>query len=190
MAKTSGGGKINSTPLGNMSPLEMAELGYRTVECITSIIHTIGEERRKTEEAITERLRISADLEYKLSESENETVRLLGQYQVEMKKMAQEIEIAKIEAVKEMESNRNTHEERMLQITNDHERRMKQLDLIEKIIDTTLRQYEMYRSFVIITPQAPGSAPIINLELLDAMDKAVLRLNDTITRASLDAPLL
>lgn len=187
MGKIKYGGKT-TVPTGKMSPLEIAEIGIRAVECITEIIHTIGEERRRTEDAKTERVRISAELEAQISAAENETARLLGQYQVEIKKLANETKLAEIEASKVIESGRNAHEERMRRIETDHERRMRQLDLIEKIINATLRQYDSYSSYVIISPQTSDSPPIINVQMLDAMNSAVLRLNDTISRASLDAP--
>ena len=114
----------------------------------------------------------------------------MGQYQVEIERLANETKLAEIEASKEIEEGRNAHEERMRRIETDHERRMRQLDLIEKIIDATLRQYDSYSSYVIINPQTPDGTPIINLQMLDAMNSAVLRLNDTLSRASLDAPSL
>ena len=175
--------KPKSTPSGKLSPIEIADISGRAVKCFTEIIHAIGEERRKTEDAKTERLRISAEMEAQISKAENETARLLGQYQVEIEKLANETKLAEIEAAKEIE-------ERMRRIDTDHERRMRQLDLIEKIIDATLRQYDSYGSYVIINPQTPDGTPIINLQLLDAMNSAVLRLNDTLSRASLDAPSL
>ena len=182
--------KPKTTPSGKMSPIEIAEISGRAVECITDIIHTIGEERRKTEEAKTERLRISAEMEAQISKAENETARLLGQYQVEIERMANETKLAGIEASKEIEKDRNAHEERMRRINTDHERRMRQLDLIGKIVDVVLRQFDSYSSYVIINPQTPDGAPIINLQMLDAMNSAISRLNDTLERASLDAPSL
>ena len=175
--------KPKTTPSGKMSPIEIAEISGRAVECITDIIHTIGE-------AKTERLRISAEMEAQISKAENETARLLGQYQVEIERMANETKLAGIEASKEIEKDRNAHEERMRRIDTDHERRMRQLDLIEKIIDVVLRQFDSYSSYVIINPQTPDGAPIINLQMLDAMNSAISRLNDTLERASLDAPSL
>lgn len=182
--------KPKTTPSGKMSPIEIAEISGRAVECITEIIHTIGEERRKTEEAKTERLRINAEMEAKISKEENETARILSQCQVEIERLANETKLAEIEASKEIEAGRNAHEERMRRIDTDHERRMRQLDLIEKIIDVILRQYDSYRSYVIINPQTPDGAPIINLQMLDAMNSAIIRLNDTLSIASLDAPSL
>ena len=190
MSKGKTTGKPKTTPSGKLSPIEIAEIGSRAVECITEIIHTIGEERRRTEDAKTERQRISAEMEAQISKAENETARLLGQYQVDIEKLANETKLAEIEAAKEIEEGRNAHEERMRRIETDHERRMRQLDLIEKIIDATLRQYDSYGSYVIINPQTPDGTPIINLQMLDAMNSAVLRLNDTLSRASLDAPSL
>ena len=78
----------------------------------------------------------------------------------------------------------------MRRIDTDHERRMRQLDLIGKIVDVVLRQFDSYSSYVIINPQTPDGAPIINLQMLDAMNSAISRLNDTLERASLDAPSL
>ena len=190
MSKGRTTGKPKTTPSGKLSPIEIAEIGSRAVEYITEIIHAIGEERRRTEDAKTERQRISAEMEAQISKAENETARLLGQYQVEIEKLANETKLAEIEAAKEIEKGRNVHEERMRRIETDHERRMRQLDLIEKIIDATLRQYDSYGSYVIINPQTPDGTPIINLQMLDAMNSAVLRLNDTLSRASLDAPSL
>lgn len=182
--------KPKTTPSGKLSPIEIAEISGRAAECITEIIHTIGEERRKTEDAKTERQRISAEMEAQISKAENETARLLGQYQVEIEKLANETKLAEIEAAKEIEKGRNTHEERMRQIETDHERRMRQLDCIEKMIDAVLRQYDSYASYVIINPQTSDGTPIINLQMLNAMNSAVLGLNDTLSRAMLDAPSL
>ena len=113
MSKGRTTGKPKTTPSGKLSPIEIAEIGSRAVEYITEIIHTIGEERRRTEDAKTERQRISAEMEAQISKAENETARLLGQYQVEIEKLANDTKLAEIEAAKEIEEGRNVHEERM-----------------------------------------------------------------------------
>lgn len=175
-----------------LSPMEIVEISGQAIEAIdniTNLIQKIGEERRKTAEIKLEQQRISSELEAQISATENETKRILGQYQIELSKIASETRLAEIAVQKEIAEGKNTHEERMRRIETDHERRMRHLDLIEKIIDATLRQYNDYSSYINITSSVNGAAPIINYQMLDAMNSAVLRLNDTLSRANLDAPI-
>lgn len=170
--------KLSSVKNGSkLSYLEIAKMGGQAIDNITKIIHTIGEERQKTEELKLEQHRISCELEAKISETENKTIQLLGQYQIELSKISSEIRLAEIEAQKVIAAGQNAHEERMLSIKIEHERRMRQFDrqfdLIEKIIDAALQQYN---SYIYITPSEPGATPLINLQMLDAMISTIQHL--------------
>lgn len=190
MAKGSNKQRPSDGQRGNgPSPIEIAQIGIHAVDSICIIIQKIGEERRKTEEMYTERARIHADLEIKLSEMENETAQKLGQYQIELQKIVSDTKIAEINANKEIAHRHDLHEEQMLRIQTDHARRMRQLDIIEKIVDATLAQYVSYQNYVVIAPVEPGGTPIINLQMLDAMNSAIDKLNGTLSQACLDAPL-
>lgn len=175
---------------GRLSSIEIAEIGEQAIVSITRIINTIGEERRKTAEIELEQKRINCELEAQICAIENETRRLLGQYQIELSKIANETRLAEIEAQKVIAEGKNTHEERMRRIETDHKLRMRQLDIFEKVIDTTLQQYNNYSSNIVITPSVAGAAPIINFQLLEEMNSAILRLSATLSRASLDASIL
>lgn len=185
MAKKQGKKGKNQSAI---SPMEIANIATEAVDSIINIIKCVGEERRKTEEIRLEGKRIVVDLEREISEQENETARILGQYQLEIEKLVKETRQVEIAAEKEMKEGQYRHEETLKRIEVDHERRMRQLDIIEKIVDAALNQYSNYATHAVIYNQDGTTTPIINIQLIEAMNTSIFRLRDTLAVACLDSP--
>ena len=156
-----------------MTSAQIAELASRGIESVSNIIKTISEERRKTEETLTERVRIKADLEAKIYKEEQETLRMLKEYDVDIKRLAEETERRKIEMNENIERAKNSHEERMLILKQNHEERMRILTYIGQIIDLGLKQYSYYNDYNNLNIER---SPIINIDLLNSLSTNVYNL--------------
>ena len=131
------------------------------------------EERRKTEETLTERVRIKADLEAKIYKEEQESLRMLKEYDVDIKRLAEETERRRIEMNENIERAKNSHEERMLILKQNHEERMRILTYIGQIIDLGLKQYSYYNDYNNLNIER---SPIINIDLLNSLSTNVYNL--------------
>lgn len=149
------------------------------VNSVTNIIKTIGEERRKTEELKLEGVKIKAEINDKISQRENETARILKQYEVDLKEIEKSIKSI------ETQSNENIKriELEMEQSKQQHEYRMKGLCIIEKIVDAALEQYRYYKNDTIIFDA--NNVYVVNTDLLNTMNGTIQRLTATIAQANI-----
>lgn len=149
------------------------------VNSVTNLIKTISEERRKTEELRLEGIRITAEIEDRISQRENETMRILAQYEIELKEIEKSIINIETQAevnIKQIELDREINRQ-------NHEFRMRRLDLIEKIVDAALEQYRYYKNEIIIYNRE--DLPVIDVNLLNTMNSTINELTATISQANM-----
>lgn len=174
----------NSTQKGttqgkNVDVLGILRGGIDAVNSVTNLIKTIGEERRKTEELKLEGIKINAEINDKISQRENETVRILKQYEIDLKeieKSIKSIETQSSENIKKIEFE-------MERSKQQHEFRMKGLSIIEKIVDAALEQYRFYKNDKIVFNG--NDIHVINIDLLNTMNGTIQRLTATIAQANI-----
>ncbi|MGC7872080.1 hypothetical protein ACPUYX_11190 [Desulfosporosinus sp. SYSU MS00001] len=167
------------TPEKDVDVLGIVGAGIDAVNSVTNIIKTIGDERRKTEELKLEGVKIKAEINDKISQRENETARILKQYEVDLKEI--EKAIKKIET--ESSENIKRIELEMEQSKQQHEFRMKGLSIIEKIVDVALEQYRFYKNDVIIF--GGNNSYVVNIDLLNTMNGTIQGLTATIAQANI-----
>lgn len=174
----------NSTQKGttqgkNVDVLGILRVGIDAVNSVTNLIKTIVEERRKTEELKLEGIKINAEINDKISQRENETVRILKQYEIDLKeieKSIKSIETQSSENIKKIELE-------MERSKQQHEFRMKGLSIIEKIVDAALEQYRFYKNDKIVFNG--NDIHVINIDLLNTMNGTIQRLTATIAQANI-----
>lgn len=162
--------------------LQVTQTGIEAVDSVTNAIKTIGEERRKTQELVLEGIKIRSDIEDKINQRENDTAKVLKDYEIQLKKIEQEMksnEWKKDESISQLEFQKQ-------QSRQDHEYRMKICEMIEKIIDVAIDQYKYYRNEPIFCEQ--NNTYVINIDLLTTMNDTIQKLTATIAQANLYLP--
>lgn len=148
-----------------------------SVDSIVNIIQTIGEERRKSEELKLEGIKVHAEIRDRINERENETVRVLKQYEIELKKIDAQM--------KDNDQNHKQkmarHDERMKQLDTDFQDKMRKWDIIEKIVDTALDQYRFYRNDIDVVYRNTYE---IDTNLLNLMNNTIQQLSLTLVQAN------
>lgn len=161
------------------------EAGINAINSVSNIIQTISDNRLKSKEIDLEGIKLRADIEDKISQRENETKKVLGQYEVQLK------EIEKSIIMVETQSNENIKrielEER--EAIQNHEYRMRGLSIIEKIVDVALEQYRFYMNNTIIIIENNGSN-IVNTDLLSSLNVTINNLTNTIAQANIGGLLI
>ncbi|MTK06648.1 MAG: hypothetical protein F8N38_06130 [Hungatella sp.] len=169
----------DKTPGKDGDVLGLVGAGIDAVNSVTNIIKTIGEERRKTEELKLEGFKTKMEINDKISQRDNETARILKQYEVDLKEIEKSvisIETQSSESIKRIELEIEKSKQQ-------HEFRMKGLSIIEKIVDVALEQYRFYKNDTVIFNG--NNSYVVNTELLNTMNGTIQRLTATIAQANL-----
>ncbi|MDN4066655.1 hypothetical protein QYF50_02010 [Paenibacillus vini] len=167
---------------GSMGPgdvINIIKVGIDGVNSVTNMIHSIQENRYKTEQLKFEGKRLAAEIIDRISDRENETLRLLKSLDVELKNIDKEIRSG------ELQYNENIKKIEMEMENNklNHEYRMRGLDIIEKVVDAALEQYRYYTRDVVIIDANTSS--VLNTQLLSNLNMTIQSLNTTIAHANI-----
>ncbi|UTC61734.1 hypothetical protein E4O05_09280 [Treponema sp. OMZ 787] len=177
---------IKNPPMGKMGTklpdvIGLVDAGISSINNIVSLITTIGEEIRKTEALKLEGIKVQAEIRDRISQRENEIKQILMHGKIELKKIEKdmlEIKARHRENMKSidagMESNRQ-----------NHEARMKFLNMVEKIVDSSLQLHNQYR-----TEFAADQHMGVNLDLLDHMNNSIKNLSGLLANAFRDNTLI
>ena len=159
--------------------LRILELGVNVINSVTSTMTTVADERRKTAEVILEGTKINAEINDRISQRENETAKILKEYEIELKKIDESINSI------ETKSNENIRriDFEIEQSKQEHEYRMRGLDIIEKIVDIALEQYRFYKDDSTITNEY--NVYVVNTDVLNIMNGTIQQLTATIAQANI-----
>lgn len=166
-------------PGNNVDVIGIVGAGIDAVNSVTNIIKTIGEERRRTEEVKLEGVKIKAEINDKISQRENETARILKEYEVELKKIEESIKIIETQS----SENIKRLDFEIEKSKQHHEYRMRGLDIIEKVVDVALEQYRFYKNDSVIVNEY--NSYVVNTELLSTMNGTIQQLTATIAQANI-----
>ena len=169
-------------PKNSIDTLQAVDMGLRGAQQLCEVIRTIGEERRRTLEIRAQRDVELARLNADIQREEQETVRLLGQYAVEIRGIEEETKRIVAETERNRFKDAQEHEREMAAMRYRHDRDMRILEIFAKMVDTALAQYKSYTSF----QESPVRIEI-DIDLLDRMNTSIAELSSRIAQIGTSA---
>lgn len=173
---------IKNPPMGKMGSklpdvIGIVDAGVSSINNIVNLITTIGEERRKTEALRLEGIKVQAEIRDRISQRENETKQILMHGKIELKKIEKDM----LEIKTRHRENMRSIDVRMEYNRQNHEGRMKVLNIVEKIVDASLKQYNQYKTE--FSADVNDQNIDVNLELLDRMNNRIKALSGLLANA-------
>lgn len=155
-----------------MSFEDKANIALSALNGLKEIIQTVSQERRLNMELRYKGEVALKALDVKIRQEEENTKRILGQYEVDIARLKEEarLEADRIAAARQRDA--DAHQLKMVELKNRHERDMRMLDLIEKAMDVSMSVYAGYR--------IPEMADVITIDTLDRMNSTILTLSESL----------
>lgn len=173
---------IKNPPMGKMGTklpdvIGLVDAGVSSINNLVNLMTTINEERRKTAALQLEGIKVQAEIRDRISQRENETKQILINGKIELKKIEKdmlEIKACHRENMKSIDAGMEYNRQ-------NHEARMKVLNIVEKIVDSSLQQYNQYKTE--FSADVNKQHIDVNLELLDRMNNAIKALSGLLANA-------